>query len=168
MPHVADTLAKASVRKALGLSTSMTVIRSHADLKLLISCWTVEIHTFISCLKFRLPLFTHQSATGIVLSEEEERTQQLLVSSKSTVVPRINTLETMKGSGRGDGGPFFLLAVAVHPPKQAERWHQLICLPSGYSPRRGEEAPLRIVIPKVVKCAAGRVHKQYPVLCGAL
>lgn len=45
MPGVADTLAETGVRKALEISTSMSIIRSYADLELFISHYRVETHT---------------------------------------------------------------------------------------------------------------------------
>lgn len=100
MPNMASTLDDTGIRKAL-LSTSLSVTKSYADFKLLISCWSVPTHTFISvwgeftltlkdvAVLSRLPLFGDHGAMRIVLTEEEERTLQLLnvalrVTSKST------------------------------------------------------------------------------------
>lgn len=48
MPSVAGTFAETGVRKALDISMPVSLTRSHADLELLISRWSVEIHTFFT------------------------------------------------------------------------------------------------------------------------
>lgn len=100
LSSVGDTLVEAGVRKALDMSMSMSVTRSHADLELLISSWSAETYTFIASweeftpmledvvVTFRLPLCADNSATGIVFSKEERILQllnaTLIVLNKST------------------------------------------------------------------------------------
>lgn len=48
MSGVADSLVEASVAKALDISMSMSMTKSHAGLELLISRWGEEMHTFIA------------------------------------------------------------------------------------------------------------------------
>lgn len=102
MPGAANTLEEAGVRETtLDIITSMSVIRSCADLELLIStgCGDTYLHHHLRrvlphtlkdvAVMFHLPLFADHGARGIILSEDEERILQLLnaalrVSKKST------------------------------------------------------------------------------------
>lgn len=54
MPIETDVLADARIRKALDISLSMSVTRSHAD-ELLVSRWSVEMHMFITSWESSLP-----------------------------------------------------------------------------------------------------------------
>lgn len=106
------------IRKALDISLSMSRARSHMDLELLVSRWSVKTHMFVtSCreftptwedvsVMFRLPLFADEGATGLILSEEEKRRWQLLnvalgVSNKSTFTSWIRY--SQEGEGRRIG-----------------------------------------------------------------
>lgn len=46
MPSVADTLTDAGMRKALGISMFMSMIRGHADLELLLSLECGDTYIF--------------------------------------------------------------------------------------------------------------------------
>lgn len=48
MLNVASTSEHVDVRKALGISMSLPMTRSYADLKLLISRWSMETHTSLA------------------------------------------------------------------------------------------------------------------------
>lgn len=68
------------VRKVLDISKPVSIIRSQADLELLVSWWSIETHTFITSwdeftptlkdvqVMFRLPVFTVKGVTCLVLS----------------------------------------------------------------------------------------------------
>lgn len=96
-----DYLKDTSVMKALVISTSQFLARNYVDMELLISRWSVETHTFVAAsgefvptlqdvgVISRMLLLRDHSAMGLVLNEEEERTERLLnvamrVLSKST------------------------------------------------------------------------------------
>lgn len=48
MPSMADVLAEDVVRKTLDVPMSMSVIRSHTDLKFLVSSWSMKMHRFVT------------------------------------------------------------------------------------------------------------------------
>lgn len=87
----------------------------------------------------RLPLFTYNEATSIVLSKEEEGTLQLLnpvlrVSNKSNTPPRSCTLGRVRCKEKGDGGgtPVILRTGGLQ---------QSLCLSLGHPPRKGKKLP---------------------------
>lgn len=65
---------------------------------------------------------------------------------RTTKVVRLGAIRrysTRSTSIRGDsGGPFILLAIAVHPPKWSGGWHHSLRLPSGHPSRGGKEDPV--------------------------
>lgn len=83
IPGMANTLVECGVRKALDILLSMSVIKSHANLKLLFSRWSVETHAFIVswgeftstledvAVMLHLPLLSDNWATDIALSGED-------------------------------------------------------------------------------------------------
>lgn len=137
MPSVPDTLPEAGMRKALDISTFMSVIWSHTALELFISRWSVETHTFIAAwrefaptvenvvVKFLLLLFRNHGANGIVMSEEEEMTLQLLhatfrVSNKWMYISQVRYFRDGEGHWKG------LIAKAL-----LSYWLSQFILPSG-------------------------------------
>lgn len=108
MLGVTDTSVDASVRKDLDVSTSMSMTKSYDDLKLLISCWSVDKHAFIAswgeftptledvAVMFYISLFADYSARGIILTEEEEeRTLQCLMLLLGVRQVNIHLLESI-------------------------------------------------------------------------
>lgn len=87
-------MVKVCIRKALENAKSLFVIRKHNGLELLISYWSIEIHTFIASWGefrttledvsaiVRLYLFGDHNATGITL-EKTRKTLQLLTPAFS-------------------------------------------------------------------------------------
>lgn len=49
VPGVSDKMLTIGVKKALDCSRLLSVTKHHQDLKFVISCWSVESHTFTSC-----------------------------------------------------------------------------------------------------------------------
>lgn len=85
LPSVANTIGDAGIRKAVDVSTPLSVTRSHIDLKLLIFWWSIERNTFVT--SWRSSAHTDY---GHLLNEGEERTLWLLkaalrVSKKSWI-----------------------------------------------------------------------------------
>lgn len=90
---------------------------------------------------FRLPLFVDHGASGIVLSEEEERTLQLLnvalrESNKSTYTSWIKYFRDSEGRQKGVAVEALLsywLSWSIIPNEPKDRI-KYICLPSGHPP----------------------------------
>lgn len=95
----------------------MSLTRSHGDLELLVSLWSMETHTFITShgeftptqedvlVMFCLLLFVDNDATSIVLSKEEDGRLQLLnvtvrISNKSTYTSSISYFQEGEGQGK--------------------------------------------------------------------
>lgn len=159
--HAKDFLAEAIMRKALNISTSMFIIRSHANMEHIISRWTETISFITSWASLLLPWRTSQlcfayqgllmtTHQAFFLSKEEEKMVQLwsAASNKSTDTFKMRCFLGSEGRGKG-----------VTPQAFLSYWLSKYILPSG--PEDGINAyifPLAIRLPRGKRLRLGLLY----------